>query len=271
MGSASRPPAGWIPPYPQIRNQGTAPAGGGAARYPSAGNSLPLPPGTPTLWYDASNTDAFYDTLRADGVSFLDWINLGAQGTTGTMSQATAGSRPLFRTVGGAGKINNLPAVANDGTRHTLCTFTDIPQPITYAMIMLFTTVAGTPVAFQGGALGTDGHELFSNTANPEVYCGTFFQVTSLTFQANKWHMFLWQANGASSLARLDGVAASAPFDNGSNPLGGCGLFSQVGGGNPMVGSFAEFIAYSGALATHPALTTIEAYFKDKYGAGFPQ
>lgn len=271
MGSATRRLTGWTPPYPEVVSAGSKPAGGGSARYPDPPGGPPLPPGTPTLWYDGNNTDAFYNTLRADGVSFLDWINLGAQGTSGTLSQATAGARPLFRTVGEAGKINNLPAVANDGTRHTLCSFTDIPQPITYAMILKFTTVAGTPVAFQGGALGTDGHEMFSNTANPQVYCGTFFQVTSLTFQANKWHMFLWQANGASSLARLDGVAASAPFDNGAQPLGGCGLFSQGSGANPMVGSFAEFIAYSGTLATHPALTTIEAYFKDKYGAGFPQ
>jgi len=238
----------------------------------------PLPPGTPTLWYDMNNSDGFLNTTRVDGVRFSgttspdsQWSNLGSLGSAGNLYGGNSTGRPTFRLVGAAGKMNNMPAASSTGTEAPSVTFTDIPQPMTYGFILNFSSLAGTPVPYQGGSLGTDGHEIFSNSGNPEVFAGSFIQISSLTFQAGKWHMFLWQANGASSLARLDGVAASSSFNSGSAALGGAGLFAQAGVGNPMTGSIAEMIMYSGALSTQPAMTDIEAYFKDKYGSGFPQ
>lgn len=219
---------------------------------------VPLPPGAPLLSYLGDNTDGFGNTLRLDGVAFSPWKNLGSKASS-DLSQL---AMPVWRAIGGVGKLNNMPAVSASAGQYLAIDFAgaNLSQPLTYGIIWMTTDQTTTEVMCEGS--------LELAHIGPAIWMigGGVNQNTGLNCQSNKWHMLTCEFNGASSFARLDGVPSST-FNVGANQLVSFSLFAQASGGIPLTGRIAECQVYAQA---GQSAASLEAYYTDKYG-GFPQ
>lgn len=266
MGSATRIRPGYIGAYPASRSPGTGPASAGSARYPDSGG-VPLPPGTPLLWYAADNSDGLGNTTRVDATAFSPWKNLGSK--SGADISNIGGLRPAWAAIGGVGKINNMPAVVGTGTQylHSAVLSPTQAQPVTFGVIFMSVDVTGTEVIFQCSDSGANQIQV-SHIGGAHVWLSAGGNVdTGISLQSGKWHMLTCEFNGASTILRLDGTQ-SGPYNPGTALLGGVALFAQDSGGFPLTGRIAEWIAYPTASMS---AANLEPYFRDKYGSVFPQ
>lgn len=224
--------------------------------------SVTPPPGSPSLWFSARNVDGNNNAGFVDGQSIATWVNLGALGSTWNLAQATAGSRPIFNAIGSAGKMNNQPAAAFNGSK-LMATNTGLAlqaQPLTWAIVASANGV-GSETYF-GGA-GANAHALIATTLALSVYAGAGPNPSGQSIVANKIHTLTALGNGTSSITSVDGVSG-ATFNAGAVSVDNLILGANGASANFVTGLIYEVIAYT-ATTTSPA--SIAAWVASIYGA----
>lgn len=227
-------------------------------------NSPGGPPGQGDLlaWYDAQNINLLGNVGVADADPVGTWKNAAASGAAYDQIQVNAGTKPTFRKIAAAGKINNLSAVeSTDGLRHMQsAAFTLVAQPLTWAWVFRSTT-AGTQVLSTGGAANTN-QTLFT-TVNPSMFAGTT-QNPALPIVANTWEAAVARYDAASSTWTLNASTVSGFGSVGTSGIDQIGLFwnPPETGGVGWVGFIAECLIWT----TAPPVSAIIAYFNARYG-----
>lgn len=225
-----------------------------------------MPPGTPSLWFDAGNIDGLNNTSLVDGQGVGTWTNLGSVGAGGNLVQASAPLRPLYRAIATAGKINNRSGVENTGTMQmSTAALTVIPQPNITATVYRQASGAAA-MSLNDNTVGgpTDRQLIQTNTGIVvNIYAGGGVVATGNVPALTTWETLLISWNGASTFGRLNGSQA-ANVNPGANGIGGWKIFNQSSNGEPWLGIVAEQLIWTGSL---PSVAAIEAYFAAKYGA----
>ena len=221
------------------------------------------PPGTPTLWFSARNIDGSNNGTLVDGQVVGTWTNLGSAGAGGNLVQATAGSRPFFRAVAAAGKINNMPAVQGDGTRWmSTGAITAFTQPSLVAAVLRSETIPAVEFWIDGrNSGGTARQTLLEQSGVAEMASNGIVAIG--TALAAKFSSVNGLFNGASSQGRVDGVAG-AVVNAGVFTLDGMSVFASNATTGLMNGYIAEILAYTGG--GQPTAAQVEAYFASIYG-----
>lgn len=223
---------------------------------------LPVPThadgSAPLIYYDAQDTNLKRNWGVTDGGTILTHKNKGSLGTAADLSQATSGSRWIFRKVAVAGKLKNLSALQNDGVRKmSTSSFTTITQPFLLFWVAR-TTGSGNNVIYGGTSC-----EAYTATLTPQFYCGVFGGGTG-AIVANTFHSFYQLGNGASSATKLDGSGAT--LNLGTNTISQLVIGSD-GGSTFMTGYLESFLVYGGATSNHPTSATLLAWVTSKIGA----
>lgn len=237
---------------------------------PSTAAAVVSPPGLAALefWHDSQNVDLTNNSSLVDGQAIGTWKNAGVRAALGDVLQATAANKPKWDLVASAGKLNNKSSIeCVDAARQMASgAFTTIPQPYQVAFVWRGTNAAnqivvtGLPIDPQIAVLTANSH-LSINAGGGAVD-------VPLVVSANVFHTCVITFNGASSVARVDGVASSA-FNPGS--VGFQSVLVLMSSNSPggvlgLIGFLVEHLVYS----TPQVATDIEAYFAARYGA-FPQ
>jgi hypothetical protein len=211
------------------------------------------------VWVDFSDITTLYQTndtstpITADGQS----IGYAADksGTGNHVLQATAGSRPTYKT----NIQNGLSAALGDGGDWLRASFTNLAQPNTIFLVIK-NPAAGTENIFDGGGGGRE--VLYHTATNIRWFAGsdrdTGVAVTTTT------HSMAILFSGASSVLRRNGAQIDA-FNVGTNALGGITLMSSSSGSSGLAGYMMEIIVCNADLST-PVMQAIEAYLATKWG-----
>lgn len=222
------------------------------------------PPGSPTLWFSAQNIDGLGNgnSAFADQAQIATWVNLGSLGSAWNMTQATAGSRPLYNLIGTAGKMRNRPGIAFNGSK-VMATATGLSsqaQPITWA-IVASANGSGTETYF-GGA-GSNAHALIASTLALQIYAGTGPLGSGQSITANAIQTITMVGNGGSSNTSIDGTqggnvsAGTIAIDNVIIGANGASL-------NFLSGTVYEMVAWTGVVVS---AASINAWVSSIYGA----
>jgi hypothetical protein len=232
----------------------------GAAYTTIAANQ---PPGSPALWYDAQNVDGLNNSSMVDGQQVGTWVNLGSLGASGTLTQATASSRPIFRLVGAAGKINNKSAVEGVTVNTTFMqTSSFTAQGTVYYIAAVVKAKSNPGVAMLAGETG-DLFQWGLISGNQRLFQGGSSPTTGQTLTVGNWQSIGAQYNTASSFSTMDSVqSANVNVTVVSGILGQFIIFNNGGINSSFDGFIVEMLAYVGT----PAIAPINAYFVAKYG-----
>jgi hypothetical protein len=235
----------------------------GAPYAPLAGV---VPPGTPSLWFDGQNIDGLNNSSLVDGQQLGTWLNLGSLGAGGNLVQATGATKPLFRLVAAAGKINNKSGVENTGTMQmSTLALTSQPQPNMVAFLYRQTALANGQLwdASTGGGRQFN-QMLIAGPGTIQMFAGAGPVPTTAAIATGTWETVVNAFNGVSSYVRLNGVQ-TANVNPGTNALDSLRIFTDVSAVAPITGIIVELLEYSGG--SQPTAAQIEAYFTSKYGA----
>jgi len=219
------------------------------------------------LWFDAQDINAGAGQ-PLDGAAIATWKNKGSIGAGGDCVQATGANRPLFKTVGAVGKLNNLSTVRFDGANDFLVSadFTALTQP-TLVCLIGSRNGAASQVFCAGNGVTNRNQIWYDASVNKwALYAGAVTD-GALTADDAKYTMFAATFNFASSVFRVNG-ANNAIGNPGNNVLDGFSLGGDEGGGAPLNGDIVEAVVY---VDTAPNLVaralSFEAYAVAKYGA----
>lgn len=231
------------------------------ARYVNSPGSSVVPPGTPFLWFDGQDINLLGNAGILDADPVGTWKNKGSLGSAGDIVQGTAGTRPIFRKIAAAGKINNLSAVEGDGTRFINgSAFTALVQPVLLAVVFKVTDLTVTHTVFDGGG-ATSNLSIISGTGAVQLFSGAA-GLPGQTIPAATWETCVALFSGAASWSRLNG-AQSANINAGTNQSTSASLF-DIASGTIMKGMIEEFLLWNGG--TLPSGADIEAYLNAKTG-----
>lgn len=232
---------------------------------PSGGNVPPSgPPGFAGLlaWYDAQNINLLGNAGVNDADPVGTWKNVAATGAAYDLIQANAATKPTFRKIAAAGKINNLSALeSTDGLRHMrTAAFTLVPQPLTWAWVFRDTGV-GTQVLSTGG--GANTNQTLTQGATYQMFAGTT-QTPAPVPVANTWETIIARYDAAASTFTQNGVTVSGFGTVGTLGIDKIGVMwndvETAGAG--MIGFLAEMLVWT----TAPTVAEITAYLNAKYG-----
>ena len=257
--------------YPATSRTNRYPGSGDVNRYPGIGdiNRYPVrlvPPGSPRLWYLASNLNGANNAGVADTDPIGTWTNLGSTGATGNAVQAVSGLRPIFDEVEGI--IGGSVVDFSSGDYTLSGEITEIPQPTKIAIVYRQDTIAAAMNCIEGfdNARRQSIHTT-NGSANINLTAGTLVS-TGKSLTVGAWHMIVVSFNGASSYLRIDGDQ-SANINAGTNASAGMAIGALWDGVAPINGAFAEVLLY--ADGTSVSDTEIEAYFTAQWGATWPK
>jgi hypothetical protein len=226
------------------------------------GHRTLLPPShldgsAPLIWYDTQDVTLKRNFGVLDAAALLTLKNKGTIGSAADTTQATTGIRWVFRKIAVAGKMNNLSALQNDGTRKmSSSAFTAIPQPNIIATFMRCAASGSETLN------NTSGTQTYFAGANISVYAGNF--AGSGVVVANTFHMLAVTFNGSPSQVSVDGTTTAAG-NLGTNSHTSVTLGTD-GASSYLTGFFLEQMVYAGA-GNLPSIASLNAYGALKFGA----
>lgn len=232
-------------------------------------------PGAPQYWFDAQDVNLLGNAGLANNAPIATWSNKGSFGATANAVQATGANQPLFKTVAQAGKLQGLSAIRFDGSNDNLKTgvVATIAQPNIWAVILRLSSVATDQNMVDGRVPPTNRNAIifdFTVSGKLQMYAGTARSLITPT--VNAYHMLICTFNGASSSARADLNTVALGGSPGTAVVDGVCLGSEPTPSAFMNGDIVELLGYNGtAPNVLPDPLAIEAYFKAKYGASWPQ
>lgn len=232
----------------------------------------PMPPGSPINWYDAQDVDGFLNLSAADGVGLSAWTDKGSRAQN--LTQITVGSRPTWKRVAARGKLEQSSGVTFNGTSNDMISMAApaVIGDFTVAVVYETTTVAvGTRVMI-------DAVDAISSPFRISMYLASATQnVMSSSTAGHTSFVVAGQYNAGSAYANnglgatlndLNGVQVAETLTLTANAAWGLRLGSQRGGGSSFFsGNILEVLVWDSKIP----LSSIDAYFVAKYGAGFPQ
>ena len=199
-------------------------------------------------WYAADQITS----PPASGSALSSWNDLSGNGYTA--SQATGADQPTFVT----NVQNGLPVVSFDGTDDFLAaTIPTTPQPLTFFLVVDATTLGSrVPLSFSGSSF------VEVNTGLG-AYLSFGSAINGGTLTSGDWYYIAFQADGASSLIRVNGsqVASGSAGTNGTSTTLNIG---SLPGGDFWPNHVGEVLVYSSALTT-AQMQQVEAYLAFKW------
>lgn len=205
----------------------------------------------PLMWLDPSPQ---YITLATTKVA--TWANRGTGGSTWDVAQATDANRPTYQATGGRYGGGAVLFVAATVT-WLMSGATALNQPTTVIVISKSTSKINNSTIVDGRN-GAGARRIFYSTlGDTYIQAGAFFASGAGDITDGVWYKYGGVFNGASSINRRDGTAASGDAGAG----GGTGIVIGAGssaGANPWDGTIEHVLLYGSAL-TNDQLTTIFA------------
>lgn len=264
-----------IAPTPPANYANSPTAGTAAVQSNYVNSPVAGPPGSPAYWFDAQDINLAGNGGVLDSDPIGTWNNKGYFGATADAVQATGANRPLIKLIAQAGKLNGLSAVRFDGVNDNLKTgaVTALAQPNTWAVVLRLSSVSVDQNMIDGRTSGGNRNAIifdFTVSGKLQMYAGTARSLVTPTL--NAYHMLICTFNGASSTARADLNTIALGGSPGATPVDGLSLGSEGFPSAFMNGDIVELLGYNGtAPNVLPDPLAIEAYFKAKYGASWPQ
>lgn len=252
MGSAKRPNYS-TPSVTQARS---------AKRNPR--EAATAPGGSPVLWFDGSDINLTSNSGMNDGDPIGTWKNKGSGGATYDVTQAVAGSKPLYRV----NKINGKSGVVYDNVDDTLKCSTGCPFTASSARHLFF--VARSPTfstylcSWQEGTyystmIGNTSpkiheHPTATNLIGAAIASGTDV-IVEVVYDGVTTNLVTCRVNGvAQTVTQGSGTGVGAEVFAGVFYIGF--RFAEV---------ICDAICYSGVQDAGTAAAT-RAYLTSKYG-----
>ena len=222
--------------------------------------------GTLAAWWDANSIGTLYTTsalstnVAADADPVGGWTDKSGNGVT--LSQATAGKRPLYKT----SIQNGLPAILFDGTNDVMTSGAIDAQPVTIAIVAKMTTVS---TYFYDGADGSNRCALgdgVGGVANKAGYfAGTTVIEANYTVAGSPFNLWLTEFNGASSSLRKNAAAFASGNPGTQGLANGITLGNRLGLSFYLNGYVAELLIYKTAALPTASRDALEAYLRTKW------
>lgn len=194
----------------------------------------------------------------ADGATVATWRDLSGNGRDA--SQATAGSRPTYRT----GRAGGRPALVFDGGDYLDSSWTAITQPITIVSVNTFPASVGD---VYDGSSGASNRTAFwcENGSAIYIYAGGS-SLNSTVTAPQPLSVYVNEFNGSSSSVRQNSTVkvTGNPGTTGSAGLR-IGHESSLFGSYGFDGDIAEILVYAKAL-TAAEKRRLEVHLGAKYG-----
>lgn len=219
--------------------------------------------------YDASVNGSVLNTgvQCTDGQVITTWNDQSANAYTQTA--INNGGSPTFFITTGANLINGHPSVKFSATGYFRSTAVATQnQPVTVYTVLKVTTtttnffgdISASPNIYVGGSNGAGaGNGYYLQTANG----ASFIQGGTNDSTA---HTVTWQANGASSLIRVDGTQVASGQVGATGIVGGLNLGTQNNATTGTAGMLlGQWVGYQ-ALHTTAQMQNNEAALKAKWG-----
>jgi hypothetical protein len=213
-------------------------------------------------------------TPPADGGNVTAWANAGRLSSTSWDLTVTPGTKPVWRAVLAAGKLNSAPgiqAAGNTFMQSTAAVAPPIQQPIMSCLVWKQTNVTATQILIDGSPSVTLNMPVLLTTGALQPAATTAFNPTPLPVVAagsiNCWIQY-W--DGPRSYCVLNG-SQSAIGNTGTFGRDRLYIFASSSGGIlPASVLFARFMEWHSSLGTLPRWQDVYAYVTGKYGQ-FPQ
>lgn len=257
-----------MPPIRQVgahqvlpRQLGTNPAGGSS--------TAPVIPGYPWFYFDSRNVDGLGNFGTPDLSALSAWKNIGTDGASRDLAQATGAAQPIFHTIGTPGKLNNFPSVRFDTTKFMASAVgTARSLPCKVAGIFRVDSFGASYGLFDGQTGGRAG--AYTNSTSGLLHVtGTGDGLTTASPTAGQYHAMVFHyATGANSYARLNGVQAPN-VTAGPQAMTGITLGGLIGGiflfpGDCVVLAGWDLLTTLNASVTD---TGIESFLTSTWGA----
>lgn len=189
-------------------------------------------------------------TPPADGAALASgWRNAGS--VAGDLSQASAGLRPTYAA--SYANLNGVPAVVHDGTDDglTSASFTGIPQPWTWVMVVYVPAVTGTK-SYGTPQFGIGGSAFLGQVSGVWRFgtnAGSVLNGGTATVGA---HVLCGVADGANSRLLVDGAVVAA---GAMAPASATRIITGYDGSGLVIAACAISIAglYAGDFTAHAA------------------
>lgn len=216
----------------------------------------------PLAWYDAS------DTANIIGSPAATWLDQSGNGRN--LTQLTAGLRPAT----GTRTLNGLNCLDFDGVDDALSHST---FPIDASMTVFAAVVQDTQTGLGGtdayvaigpGGVGLIGQRSFDAPKGWFCYAGGGAIARTTAVTTGVTYAVCCKLNGASSVARKDGVAGSVT-DIGTSTDTGLFVGNTAAADGPFDGALGELIIYDTVL-TDAECTSTEQYLSAKWGSATP-
>jgi hypothetical protein len=212
-------------------------------------------------------------TPPGDGGNVTAWANAGVLPRAKWDLTVTPGTKPVWRAVLAAGKLNSAPGVQAVGTTFMQSTAADaaLPQPILSCLVWKQSNVTATQILIDGTPSTTLNMPVLLTTGALQPAATTAFNPTPLPVVAagsiNCWIQY-W--DGPRSYCVLNG-SQSAIGNTGTFGRDRLYIFASSSGGIlPASVLFARFMEWHSSLGTLPRWQDVYAYVTGKYGQ-FPQ
>jgi hypothetical protein len=209
----------------------------------------------------------------SDASNVTAWANSGVLPPASWNLTVTPGTKPVYRQVLAAGKLNGLPGVQAVGTTFMQSTaqVTPLQQPILSCLVWKQSNVAATQILIDGSPSTTLNMPVLITTGALQPAATTAFNPTPLPVVAagsiNCWIQY-W--DGPRSYCVLNG-SQSAIGNTGTFGRDRLYIFASSSGGIlPASVLFARFMEWHSSLGTLPRWQDVYAYVTGKYGQ-FPQ
>ena len=238
----------------------------GVGQYRGRGGIVP--PGSPRLWYLASNLNGANNAGVDDADPIGTWTNLGSDGTGSNAVQAVSGARPSYDEV--EATLGDK-AIDFDGSDYMqTATIANLWQPSKICLVYRQDSGAVSTNFIEG--LNSGNRQSISTSGGGsrdlQIYAGSSVVASGKLITFGAWHMVIVSFNGAASYVRLDG-SQSANLSPGTHKLAGLTIGGIYSGSSFLNGAMAEVIVYDNG--TSIVDTDVEDYFSSRYGAGWPK
>jgi hypothetical protein len=238
----------------------------GKGRGPSRGSrAIGGPLWVPTdqsglaLWLDSRHPAGALAAVPADNTALATWADLSGNGRD--LTQATSGSRPLFRSDPAAALPNGVPTITFDGTDDYMASAAvAVSQPLT---IYVFGKMSATDQAMFSS--GNGNPMVYSRTGENSIYAGS--RVGLPGGHISTRNIYTGVYNGASSFFYINGQQrATGNVGVGNIASFRIGRFLDASTIWSLNGDIAVVLVYTGA---HDATVRaqVHGYIASVYGA----
>lgn len=203
-----------------------------------------------------------HSAFEADGLGLADLAAVSSwTDTTGNgrhAVQATGANQPIYRT----GIVNSLPAIRFTPTQWVRqAAFSAISQPNTVIVVYKAEVVTANAVLVDGIALG-NRHLAYTPSA---WNWGTSGLIAAGAVDTS-WHIRSFEFNGATGVARQDGVQVGSTGNVGAHTLTGLTVGASYAGNLAWNGWVAALNLYTAALLTTAEHNAVGSALATKYG-----